>query len=172
MIVAQIEKRKGSAVVHVPEDWERVIEEACITNPFQIQKMDKEKFFDFLPITKEFTMRKKDTKRAPVLISTANWLNFGEGEDGGQIVQHPGEFWMKSSFNSDEPWQKVCILKGRKKEAPPKDMNVTVTYPNRHPINPKKIADLQKMIPYLPPSCRGFYHSLEAHPVSTTSEDN
>ena len=31
-------------------------------------------------------MRKKDTDCAPVLNSTANWMNFGEDEDGGKIV--------------------------------------------------------------------------------------
>ena len=104
-------------MVHVPEDWERIIQEACITNPFHVQKMGKEKFFDFSPITKEFTMRKRDSKCAPVLINTANWLNFGEGEEEEKIVPHHEEYWMKSSFNADEPWQKVFILKGRKKEA-------------------------------------------------------
>ena len=134
--------------------------------------MTKEKFFDFEPITKEFTMRKKDTDRAPVLISTANWMNFGEGEDGGKIVSHPGEFWMRSSFSVHEPWQKVCILKGRRKKSPPKDLSVPLSYPDGHPVNPKKIADLQKMIPYLPPPCRDFYNSLADHPISSNSDDD
>jgi len=64
-------------MVYLPEDWERIIKEACTTRPFHVQKMTKERFFDFEPITKEFTMRKKDTDCASVLISTANWMNFG-----------------------------------------------------------------------------------------------
>jgi len=132
-----------------------------------VQKMTKE-FFDFEPTTKEFTMR-KDTDRAPVLISTANWMNFGE--DGGKIVSHPGEFWMRSSFSVHEPWQ-VCILKGRRKKSPPKDLNVPLSYPDGHPVNPKKIADLQKTIPYLPPPCRDFYSPLADHPVSSNSDDD
>ena len=170
---ALIEKKKDSAMVHLPEDWERVIREARIARPFHVQKMSKEKFFDFAPITKQFTMRKKDDAGASVLISTANWLNFGEGEDGGdKVVSHPGEFWMKSSFSVHEPWQKVCILKGRKKVAPPKAISVSISYPDGHPVNPKKIADLQKMIPFLPPQCRDFYHSLTDHPISLASDDN
>ena len=89
-----------SAVVHLPEDWEMIIKEA---RPFQIQKMTKEKFFDFTSITKQFTMRKKDTTGTPELISTVNWLNFHKGEDGSKVVSHPGEFWMKSSFSAHEP---------------------------------------------------------------------
>ena len=169
---AHIEKQKDSAVVHLPEDWEKHIQQACIARPFCIQKMSEEKFFDFTPITKEFTMRKKDSTRAPVLISTANWLNFGEGEDGGKIVSHPGEYWMRSSFNMQELWQKVCILKGHKKVAPPKELNVPILYPNGHPVNPKKIADLQKMIPFLPEQSRRFYTSLADHPLSTESDDD
>ena len=79
-------------MVHLPEDWEKIIKEACPTKPFHIQKMTKDKFFDFTPITKQYTMRKKDAAGAPVLISTANWLNFGRGEDGGKVVSHPGDF--------------------------------------------------------------------------------
>lgn len=116
-------------------------------------------------------MRKKDAAGAPVVISTANWLNFGEGEDGGELVSHTGEFWMKSSFSADEPWQ-VCILKGHKKVAPPKVIDVPISYSDGHPVNPNKFADLQKMIPFLPPQCRDFYTSLANHPVSSCSEDH
>ena len=169
---SHIEKMKSSAVIHLPEDWENIIQEACIANPFQVQKMSKDKFFDFAPITKEFTMRKKDANRAAVLISTANWINFGEGEDGGKIVSHPGEYWMKSSFSASEPWQKVSIYKGRKKQAPQKDINVSVLYPDGHPLNPKKVADLQKMVQFLPPQCRDYYISLADHVVSLDSVDD
>ena len=126
---AHIEKKKDSAVVHLPEDWETIIKEARTARPFQTKKMTKEKFFDFTSITTQFTMRKKDATGAPVLISTANWLNFGKGEEGGKVVSHPGEFWMKSSFSAHEPWQNVCILKGRKKVASPKAINVPTLYP-------------------------------------------
>ena len=50
---------------------------------------------------------------------------------------------MNSSFNIEEPWQKVCALKGRGKKAPPKELNELISYPKGHPINPNKIADLQ-----------------------------
>ena len=86
-------------------------------------------------------------------------------------MSHPGEFWLRATFNTDEPWQKVCILKGRGKQAPPKEFDVSILYPEGHPINPKKIADLQKVIPYLPPSCREFYRSLADHPVEETDDD-
>ena len=59
-------------------------------------------------------MRKKDAAGATVLISTANCLNFGEGEDGGKVVSQPGEVWMKSSFSTSEPWQQGGSCEGHK----------------------------------------------------------
>ena len=169
---AQIEKKKGSEMIYLPNDWEKLIKGARITKPFQIQRMEKEKFFDYALLIKQFTLRKKDTLGKPVLFSTASWLNFGEGEDGGKVVSHPGQYWMKRTFSLQEPWQKICILKGRKKLPPPIDMEFPVKYPDGHPLNPKKVNDLQSMIPYLPPASREYYASLKDHVVSTESNDD
>ena len=169
---AQIEKRKAGAKVLLPEQWEEIIREACPAKPFNIERMSTEKMLDFAPLTKHFTMRKKDSIGSPVLISKASWFNFGEVEDNGSIVSHPGEYWMKSSFSVDEQWQKVCILKGRHKLSPPNDINYLIKYPDGHPINPKKVVDLQTMLPYLPSSCRDFYRSLVNHPVSHNNSDD
>ena len=92
---AQIEKKKGSEMIYLPDDWEKLIKGARIAKPFQIQRMEREKFFDYALLIKQFTLQKKDTSGKPVLFSTASWLNFGEGEDGGKVVSHPGEYWMK-----------------------------------------------------------------------------
>ena len=70
---------------------------------------------------------------------------------------------MKSTLVTEDPWQKVCILK---KLTPPKDIDLHtctvylfITHPNDHPMNPQKIAivDLRKMIRFLPSSCKEFY---------------
>ena len=42
-----------------------------------------------------------------VTTSTALWFNFGEGEVDGNVVAHPGEYWMKTSFSTEDPWQSV-----------------------------------------------------------------
>lgn len=77
-------------MIHLPDDWAKIIKEARPSKPFTIQKMDKEKFFDFSVVTKCFTMRKKCLSRKNVLISTALWFNFGEGEDGDKTSPHEG----------------------------------------------------------------------------------
>ena len=169
---AHIEKRKSSAMVHLPGDWEKIIAEARPSKPFKIRRMSEDKFFDFSVLTKQFTMRKKCLSKKNVLISTGMWFNFGEGEDNDKIVTHPGEYWMKTSFSTKDPWQKVCILKGRSKTPPPIDIDLPVMYENGHPIKPKKIADLQKMVSFLPPSCHEFYNSLSDLPVQESDNES
>ena len=73
---------------------------------------------------------------------------------------------MKLSFRVEGPWQKICILKGHKKLAPPTNLDLPILYPNGHGINSLKVSDLQTMIPFLPLSCRDFYRSLANHPVA------
>ena len=169
---ALIEKKKNSAKVYVPDDWDDVIKQSRPSNPFHIQKMSKEKFLDWTLLIKHFTLRKKDTSGKPVLISKANWLNFGEGEEGGKTVAHPGEYWIKETYSTHESWQKVCILKGRKKTLPPKDIELPIKYPTGYPLNPKKVADLQTMIPYIPVSSREFYTSLEDHDALSSDDSD
>ena len=111
-------------------------------------------------------MRKKDSKGKPVLFNKVNWLNFGDGEDGGKVVKHTGEYWMNLSFCVEEPWPKICILRGRKMLVPPTNLDLPILYPNGHSNNPRKVSDLQTMIPFVPLSCQDFYRSLVNYPVA------
>ena len=36
-------------------------------------------------------------------------------------------------------------------------------YPNGHPLNPKKVQDLQKMTPFVPDEHKQFYTDLSGH---------
>lgn len=45
---AQIEKRKASARVHLPEDWEKVVREACPTSPFISRQWIEKSFWILL----------------------------------------------------------------------------------------------------------------------------
>ena len=158
---AHIEKRKDSAQVYIPAHWETVIREACVSKPFNVAPMDSTKFLSFSDLLKQHTQRKKDANGKSVLISKAVWMNFGQAEEvaGGHqhMRKHPNEVWIRYSFNLDEPWSKLNLLKGRKKMQPSSSLSLPVKYPNGHPLNPNKIADLQRMVPFLPEEYRQFY---------------
>ena len=95
---ALVEKKKPSVVVHLPDDWEKIIKQARPVKPFSIQKMSKDNIFDNSVIANKFTMRKRCLSGKPVLISTASWFNYGEGEDGDEVIAHPGEYLDEDIF--------------------------------------------------------------------------
>lgn len=173
---AHIEKRKESARVHVPTDWEKIVREARPRHPFDVVSVTSSEFFDFSPVTKQFTHRKKDTDKKPVLISKAMWMNFGQGRDtSGKVKNHPNEVWIRYSYDTDEPWRKLSLLKGRKKLPPLLPTTLLMKYPCGHSIKPKKLEDLRKMIPFLPVENRQFYFDLldrEPPEISRESEDS
>ena len=134
---AHIEKCKDGARVCVPADWEEIVQKACPKKPFDVVAMETSKFVDFTEQTKQYTQRKKDTERKPVLISKAVWMNFGQGRDiTGEInLKHPDEVWLRYSYSEDEPWSKVSICKGRKKLPP----SHTFSLPEKYPVSVQPI---------------------------------
>lgn len=166
---AHIEKRKESARVYVPADWEAVVRDARPRTPFDVKPMQSSHFLDFSELTKQYTRRKKDAAKNPVLISKAVWMNFGQGKDSsGVLKKHPNEVWIRYSYSTDEPWSKVSLLKGRKRLPPSSTVYLPEKYPNGHPIKAKKLDDLENMVPFLPPKYRQFYLDL----LAATPRDN
>ena len=140
-------------------------------DPFTVKRMDPSDFYDFTDLTKQHTQRRTDSAGKSVLISKALWMNFGQAQDGstGAAARHPNEVWIQYSF-SDEPWSKVSLLKGRKKTKPSATISLPVKYPLGHPLKPKKIEDLKKMIPFLPEEYKQFYRDLAEHPQGDDSD--
>ena len=169
---AHIEKRKSSARVYVPGDWEAVVRTACSVVPFDVNPMEACKFLDFSELSQQYTHRKKDTAKKPVLISKALWMNFGQGEDlGGEVKKHPNEVWLRYSYDHDEPWSKGNLLKGRKRLPPSQVLFLPEKYPNGHPVKSKKLDDLQRMIPFLPAEHTPYYQNLLVSVRTTDSDD-
>lgn len=169
---SHIEKRKATAQVFVPNQWEDVITAARQKNPYRVQRMTADLFFDFTVMEKSYTRRKKDTSKKPVLISKVTWMNFGQTvtkRNGQEVVEkHLNEVWLRYSYDESEEWSKVSLLKGRRKDQPNVDLSLPCLYANGHALNPKKISDLEKMIPFLPTEHRQFYLDLENHPTTTS----
>ena len=164
---SHIEKRKDSAVIYTPSDWETVVQEACVQKPFIVKRMDQSEFYDFANITNQHTHRKKDSIGKGVLISKARWMNFGQTDSSGRVIKHPNEVWIHYSYSMEERWSKVNLLKRRKKTQP---VSLPIKYPNRHPILLTKIQDLKKMIPFIPDEYKQFYIDLGENPDGEQSE--
>ena len=142
----------------------KIIASCRQSNPFQIQHMTSDHFFDFGDLEKKFTRRKKDTSKKDVLISKVTWMNFGQAvinRSGREVLEkHPNEVWLRYTYVSAESWSKVSLLKGRKKTQSDVSLAMPVLYPNGHGVKPKKVDDLQKMLPYMPDEHRSFYEDM------------
>ncbi len=137
----------------MPEQWEDIIVSCRQSNPFLIQRMTSDHFFDFADLEKQFTRRKKDASKKDVLISKVTWMNFGQAvvnRSGKVVEKHPNEVWLRYTYVSAEPWSKVSLLKGRKKTQSNVSLAMPMSYPSGRHIKPQKVDDLQKMLPYLP----------------------
>ena len=79
---AQIEKRKKTATVYLPQDWVEVVIDSNVTKPFGTAAMQQEDFLDWKGFVNEkYKMATKDQEGKRVLLRDIHWLNFGWGED-------------------------------------------------------------------------------------------
>ena len=44
-------------------------------------------------------------------------------------------------------------------------------YPNGHGVKPQKVADLQKMLPYMPEEHRSFYENIHQHEENASDSE-
>ena len=79
-----------------------------------------------------------DEAKQPILISKALWMNFGQTEDSGKVEKHPNQLWLKYSYQPEEPWHKVSLLKGRSKTPPSTSFVLPEKYVHGHAIKETK----------------------------------
>ena len=72
---------------------------------------------------------------------------------------------------SAEPWSKVSLLNGREKTQSDVSLAIPVLYPDGHGVKPKKVNDLQKMLPYMPEEHYLFYEDIHIGDENTSDND-
>ena len=165
---SQIEKRKKSASVYVPQDWLKVVEETNRVKPFIVTEMKQNDFRDWKSYLKErYVPIRTDTNGNRVKLMDAHWLNFGWGEEKDpasgilKMVHHPDEVWLRYGFSTDEPWKKVKILFNPRLKARTPDR----LYDSPLKVNAAKLKDLQATASkFIPQPHRQFYMNMTAAP--------
>ena len=66
----------------------------------------------------------------------------------------------------------MSLLNGRKKLPPSRVVPLPEKYPNGHAVKSKKLEDLERMIPFLPPESQQFYNDLLTSVPRDTSNDS
>ena len=102
-------------------------------------------------------------------------MNFRQAvinRSGREVLEkHPNEVWLRYTYVSAESWSKVSLLKGRKKTQSDVSLAMPVLYPNGHGVKPKKVDDLQKMLPYMPEEHRSFYEDICQHDENASDSE-
>ena len=163
---AQIEKRKASAVMYVPDDWCKVVREANHRNPFEVVKMQQQHFKNFKDfVSSRYTNR--HFSAAGVSFRDVHWLNFGWGDEVDTVtgkvivVHHPDKVWMRCTYSIEEPWKKVKILMEN-----PGSVLLEQMYQAPLVLKPAKVRDLQKMArEHVPVPQRDFYLAMPARGI-------
>ena len=92
---AQIERRKSNAVVYLPSDWCKVVEEANQRNPFQVVQMEQRQFFNYKQhIEGKYTSRHIATGGST--FRDIHWINFRWGIELNPSSNRsvPNKVWM------------------------------------------------------------------------------
>ena len=162
---AQIEKRKKTATVYLPQDWVEVVRDSNLTKPFETTAMQQEDFLDWKGfVSARYKMATKDQEGKRVLLRDIHWLNFGWGEEkeAGKVSMkhHPDEVWVRFSLREDEPWKKLKIVRPGQTttgQSVPREL-----YQGQVLLKPAKVRDLQKIAAqFVPPLQRKFYFELK-----------
>lgn len=145
-------KKRYKHSVEVPDDWIDLIR---LASPhFKVEKMKHDDFLDYTQcLSKKLVYRKTDIKKNPWKFESIYIIRVEK--------QYPFQFKYKSSFDENEDFKIVSLLrkntKGKKI-----DLNVQQKYhaENSNPITAEKKKDLLQLLSYIRPENHKFYQNL------------
>lgn len=143
---AHIEKRKRISKCYVPDDLKSMIEHTREKNPFVVNVMDEDNFFNFKEAANQFLVTTK------LNISKAQWIRV--------TSDRPGVVQIKQTFSEVEHWRDHYIFR---KGVTAEDI-ATAPLPVLQcssKLSEEKKKDLKHMIPFLPSlEHKRFYEDL------------
>lgn len=145
-------KKKSKQAIECPDDWAELIKKT--SSKFTVNKMNAQKFLDFTSNLKEsLVYRKKNVKNEPWKFTDIQWIRVEK--------ENPGKFKYKSSFEDNEEFKEVSLLRKVKdiKEIILSADKIHAT-DNSNPISKEKKHDLINLLKYISPNKHQFYHNL------------
>ena len=115
---SHIKKRKHVEKVDRPENWERIVKDSGLSQPFQVEFFDHYSFYDYKTLAyKTIKSTLKDSEGEQLKFKEVMWFSYGaslemnETMDEENLKEHADEVWCRYTHNSMEPWKKVNFLK-------------------------------------------------------------
>lgn len=151
---------KPNTEVFTDEGYMKVMEEARITNKFNIHRMSSKDFFSVGEIENRITNRKFDVNKEKV-----NWLQTHE------ILldkEHPTHIKMKRKLGDE--FQTVSLAKTGL-ETDFGDINLCKLWPNGRILSKEKVKDLKSMLELFPEEHKHFYSFVNVVETQDLEED-
>ena len=104
------------------------------------------------------------------IMKQIRWMSFGVSENGsGGLTAHPEEVWYRTSFDMQEPWQKISIPRANHLRLNVDDEKFNL-YEMPLELDWKLKRDLHKMCQWLPQEYHGLYPPAGPKPADDSSE--
>ncbi|CAG9814715.1 unnamed protein product [Phaedon cochleariae] len=141
--LAKIEKfkKKSPFPIYVPRDWYQLVRVAG-KGKFSVEIMSRQDFMDFASLLKgPYCTKKVNEDVEKFQWRPIKWLRYQKSEEMGTIL-------YKHSLACDEAFRKIKRKSG-KREEPPSNIIVPLSFEGPRKIDPKKCKDLQDMLPLI-----------------------
>jgi hypothetical protein len=183
---------KSKKIIANMEEWMDIAKGASKANPHRVVELTQDMIYDWAEFLKQIYVNgtRKGAGGNNVKLQGSCWRNYGVGEDPetGELVWHPGEVWLRYTFDEKEPWTKLDLRRQAKKAhlyKTPTTKSSALTIPAITPITSfplytegllplpaAKVKDLQSLCKHLLPADQGYYLALEGDGGEVSDEDN
>ena len=157
-----IERAKGRKEIFVPDHWMDLVRQARKKNPFSVVAMKQSDFISLAKYTKTNAVNRKKTSDG----QKVEWLQI-------QSLRFEKErpLVMKFKYSlGDVEWSEVDFGRKAGKGRPSTVKEPELLFPVGRSVAGPKMADLKKLLKYVPPVYHSFYASLQTNDAVTVSD--
>ena len=147
-IEQELRKREN---IYSMDQYQDIMHGCVRKSPFAVTRM-ADKFYDLQSLPQVLGLKNAKQNTAGEKVEFRDGIRWIRTEKFGQ-------YQYKHSVNEEEPW-KTVLLKPADSAEPVVSMATLVTPVTAKPVNSKKLADIQKLMCYIPPTYQQFYSSL------------
>lgn len=146
-------KRHYLKSVYVPQDWYRAVQNCKRTNPFKVVEITQEDILNFKDLQAQITKKSLTDDKEKLKFSKICWVKFDHANPNLMLIKHYfNEKFKTCNIGKRGQRNAICVTL--------QDLKRKYTAPI--PLNPKKLANLTQLLPFIPPIYMEFYEAIGA----------
>ena len=156
-------KRHYLKSVYVPEDWYKAVQNCKRTNPFKVIQIKQKDILCFKDLQSQVTKKTLTDDKDNLNFSKICCVKFDSMNTSEMLIKH--------CFNEEF---KVCNIgkRGRRNATSLTLQDLKQKYNEPIPLDPKKLANLAQLLPYIPPVYSAFYNEIGANQQGKYLDNN